>query len=56
MERMEMASLNFGEWIGDGDVLLALVFLIVLLFLIVCCVTFYYFFFPDGVPDHLKED
>ena len=26
------------------------------MFLVICVLIFYYCFFPDGVPEHLKED
>ena len=30
--------------------------IVILAFLIICVLIFYYCFFPDGIPDHLKED
>ena len=49
---------RLSEWelIENSDVLLAVVILIVLTFLVICLIIFYCCFFPDGIPDHLKED
>ena len=50
------AALRYFEIIENSDVLLALVIIIIIIFLVVCIVIFYYCFFPDGIPEHLKED
>ena len=44
------------EWIGNTDLLLFLIVLVILVFLGVCIFIFYNAFYPNGIPDHLKED
>ena len=44
------------EWIGNTDVLVFVIILVILIALVVCCWIFYDAFYPDGIPDHLKED
>ena len=48
--------MKYFELIGDSNLLLALVILIIIVFLAVCCLVFYNAFYPDGIPEHLKED
>ena len=36
--------------------LLAIVIIIIIVFLGICCLVFYNTFYPDGIPEHLKED
>ena len=44
------------EWISNTDLLVFLIVLVILVFLGVCCFIFYNAFYPNGIPDHLKED
>ena len=44
------------EWISNTDLLIFLIVVVILVFLGVCCFIFYNAFYPNGIPDHLKED
>ena len=44
------------EWITNTDLLVFLIILVILVFLGVCGFIFYNAFYPDGIPQHLKED
>ena len=48
--------MRFGELIQNSNVLLAIIIGIIVLFLIICIIIFYNAFYPDGIPQHLKED
>ena len=51
-----MSKVKLQEWIKDSNLLLFLCILIVILFLSICCWIFYDAFYPNGIPEHLKED
>ena len=44
------------EWIGDPNILLLVIILVILVFLAICIGIFYCQFYPNGIPEHLKED
>ena len=50
------AAIRYFELIGNSDALIAIIIIIIIVFLVACVLIFYFCFFPDGVPEHLKED
>ena len=56
MQTPKKSAIKYFELIENSNLLLFLVILIVLIFLAVCCFIFYNAFYPDGIPEHLKED
>ena len=54
--KVQSGKTKLYEWISNTDLLVFLIIVVILVFLGVCCFIFYNAFYPNGIPDHLKED
>ena len=55
-QKMHHGKIKMYEWISNTDLLVFLIIVVILVFLCVCLFIFYNAFYPDGIPQHLKED
>ena len=53
---IKSTKIKLYEWISNTNLLIFLIIVVILLFLGVCGWIFYSAFYPDGIPQHLKED